>query len=67
MTRNQIIKAACTMYAADFLNLLEHNDQTFEILDQDNILDPNNGYLNVRVAGLGDGEALLFIDGELVD
>lgn len=67
MTRNQIIKAACTLNAADFLNLIEHNGQFYEVLDQDNIADPNDGNLNVVVEGLRDGEALWFINGELVD
>lgn len=65
MTRGQIIKAAATLSAADFLGLIEHNQVNFSILDMDNILDPNDGYLNVLVEGLELGEALLFIDGEL--
>ena len=64
MTRDQITKAACKLNAADFMNLMEHNGVNTEILDQDNIMDPNDGYFNVIVEGLDLGEALLFIDGE---
>ena len=66
MTRLQIIKAACTLSAGDFLGLADHYGLAPTILDQDNIHDPNDGYLNVIVNGLARGEALLFIDGEFV-
>ena len=46
---------------------MDHNGVFTEILDQDNVADPNDGNLNVVVEGLGDGQALWFIDGELVD
>ena len=64
MTRLQIIKAACTLSAGDFLGLADHYGLAPTILDQDNILNPNDGYLNVIVNGLPEGEALLFINGE---
>lgn len=64
MKREQIIKAASTMNARDFLDLAEANGLAPTIIDQDNILDPNDGYLNVIVKGLDSGEALLFVDGE---
>ena len=64
MTRLRIIKAACTLSAGDFLGLADHYGLAPTILDQDNIQDPNDGYLNVIVNGLARGEALLFIDGE---
>jgi len=64
MTRNQIIKAACKLNAKDFMDLMDHNGVATEILDQDNIMDANDGYFNVCVDGLGSGEALLFVDGE---
>ena len=64
MTRLQIIKAACKLNAEDFLALMEHNKVETVILDQDNILNVNDGYLNVAVEGLDVGEALLFVDGE---
>ena len=66
MTRLQIIKAACTLSAGDFLGLADHYGLAPTILDQDNIRDPDDGYLNVIVNGLARGEALLFIDGEFV-
>ena len=64
MTRKQILKAARKLSAKDFLALMERKKVETDILDQDNILDPNEGYLNVVVEGLDDGEALLFFDGE---
>jgi hypothetical protein len=64
MTKNQITKAACKLNAKDFLALMEHNKVETVILDQDNIMNANDGYLNVAVEGLDVGEALLFIDGE---
>ena len=64
MTRLQIIKAACTLSAGDFLGLADHYGLAPTILDQDNIQDPNDGYLNVIVNGLARGEFLLFIDAE---
>ena len=51
------------MNAKDFLDLADANGLAPTILDQDNILDPDAGYLNVIVNGLMRGESLLFIDG----
>jgi hypothetical protein len=64
MTRNQIIKAASSLNASDFMKLMDSKRVATEILDQDNIMDANDGYFNVCVDGLGSGEALLFVDGE---
>jgi hypothetical protein len=64
MTRTQIIKAAETNDAAVFLALAEQAGLAPTIIDQDNIMDANDGYLNVIVNGLARGEALLFVDGE---
>ena len=64
MTKDQITEAACKLNAEDFMNLMEHNGVNTEILDQDNIMDPNDGYFNVIVEGMDLGEALLFVDGE---
>ena len=66
MTRAQIIKAAEQKNAKEFLEFLWDKRVGYEILDQDNIMDENDGYLNVSTAGLLDGEALLFTDGEYV-
>jgi len=65
MTKNQIIKAACKLSAKSFLELMEHNGVFTEILDQDNISNANDGFLNVIVEGLPVGETLLFINGKL--
>ena len=64
MTRTQIIEAAETNDAAAFLALAEQAGLAPTIIDQDNIIDANDGYLNVIVNGLARGEALLFVDGE---
>jgi hypothetical protein len=61
MTQNQIIKAACKLSAKSFLELMDHNGVNYSIFDMDNIMDPNDGYLNVSFPA---GEALLFIDGD---
>ena len=63
MTGDQIIEAATTLSATDFLVLADANQLAPTIIDQDNILDPDAGYLNVIVNGLMRGESLLFIDG----
>ncbi len=64
MTRDQIITAAELFNAKGFVTLLEDQNVSFAILDQDNIQDPNDGYLNLAVEGLDVGEAILFVDGE---
>jgi hypothetical protein len=64
MTQNQITKAACKMLANDFIGWLDHNEITYHILDQDNTLDANDGYLNLEIDGFEKGEALLFVDGD---
>jgi hypothetical protein len=64
MTRAQIIKAAEQNTAIDFLEFLYENKVRCEILDQDNLMDENDGYFNLIVAGMGDGESILFCDGE---
>lgn len=64
MKRDQIIKAAESNSAKAFLNLLDSQSINYEVLDMDNIGNPNDGYLNLIVDGLELGEALLFIDGE---
>jgi hypothetical protein len=64
MTRTQIIEAAETNDAAAFLALAEQAGLAPTIIDQDNIMDANDGYLDVIVNGLARGEALLFVDGE---
>lgn len=64
MTREQIIKAADSNNARGFLNLLDDRDINYVVLDMDNIGNPNDGYLNLIVNGLDEGEAILFIDGE---
>ena len=67
MTRNQIIKAAETNDAVGFLALAEQKGLAPTILDQDNIMNANDGYLNVDVEGMPEGESLLFINGDWAD
>jgi hypothetical protein len=64
MTRQDIIATAEAFRAKGFITILEQQGVDFAILDMDNISDPNDGYLNLAVAGLEPGEALLFVDGE---
>jgi len=64
MTRDEIIRTAEMNDAAAFLAIAEQAGLAPTIIDQDNIFDANDGYLNVIVNGLARGEALLFVDGE---
>ena len=64
MTRDEIITAAGSFNAKGFVTLLEDQNVSFAVLDQDNIMNPNDGYLNLAVEGLDVGEAILFVDGE---
>lgn len=64
MKREDIIKVAENNKAKEFLAFADAFGLAPTIIDQDNIMDPNDGYLNVIVNGLARGEALLFIDGE---
>lgn len=63
MTRDQIITAAETTNAKEFVTLLDSQSVAFMVLDMDNMLDPNDGYLNLAIEGLDKGEAILFVDG----
>ena len=67
MHRAQIIKAARKLSAESFLESMHHNHVFTEILDQDNISNANDGFLNVIVEGFPAGETLLFIDGDFAD
>jgi len=63
MKRDQIITAAETTNAKEFVTLLDKWSVAFMVLDMDNIMDPNDGYLNLAIEGLDKGETLLFVDG----
>ena len=63
MTRQDIIATAETFKANGFITILDQQRVDYEILDMDNISDPNDGFLNITVDGLEQGEALLFVDG----
>ena len=65
MDKDQIIKAARKLSAESFLESMHRNHIFTEILDQDNISNANDGFLNVIVEGLPAGETLLFINGKL--
>jgi len=65
MDKDQIIKAARKLSAESFLESMDRNHVFTEILDQDNISNANDGFLNVIVEGLPAGETLLFINGKL--
>jgi hypothetical protein len=64
MTPDQIIKAAEQNNAVDFMKFLFENRIGYEVLDQDNLMDENDGYCNLSVAGMPEGESILFCDGE---
>lgn len=64
MTKKQILDAAKELKASDFIAMLDRKKVFFDVLDQDNIMDPNDGYFNIEVNGMPEGEALLFTDGE---
>lgn len=64
MTRQDIIATAEAFQAKGFMTILDRQRVDYIVLDMDNISDPNDGYLNITVAGLEPGEALLFVDGE---
>ena len=62
MTRQDII-ATAAFKANGFIIILDQQRVDYELLDMDNISDPNDGFLNIAVDGLKQGEALLFVDG----
>lgn len=77
MTKEQIIAKAKTLNAKEFTQELERSAIVYEILDMDNIMDHNDGCLNLYVTGLpspnlyktefDEGESLLFVDGKFYE
>ena len=65
MTRDQIINIAELLTAEEFISILHNENVSFDILDQDDLLDANYGNCNIEVDGLIEGEALLFFNGRL--
>lgn len=65
MTRDQIINMAELLAADEFISILHIENVSFDILDQDDLLDVNSGNCNIEVEGLIEGEALLFFNGRL--
>jgi hypothetical protein len=63
MTRQDIIATAEAFKANGFIIILDQQQVDYEILDIDNISDPNDGFVNIAVDGLEPGEALFFING----
>jgi len=55
---------AQTMDANGFLDLLHTNRCNYTVLDLDNLCNPNEGYVNLVIAGMEDGESILFVDGK---
>jgi hypothetical protein len=64
MTQDQIIRLAESLNAKEFLSLLEDRDADYEVLDMDNIGNPNEGFLNLVVEGMPEGQSILFSDGK---
>ena len=67
VTANQLFKKAISKTASKFIHWLDKNNIAFEFEDVDNIMDYNEGFVNITVACIDevDGVALLFVDGEL--
>ena len=65
MTRDQIINIAELLTTEEFISILHIENVSFDILDQDDLLDVNSGNCNIEVEGLIEGEALLFFNGRL--
>ena len=64
MKTTKIIKTAKSSDAKEFLTILDKKKVFYEVLDQDNIFNPNEGYLNLIVDGMPEGESILFVDGQ---
>jgi hypothetical protein len=65
MTTDKIMEQAKVLDAAQFVEYLKTNGIEYEILDADNIMDFNEGCLNLVVDGFDEGDSLLFFDGKL--
>lgn len=61
VTNKIINETAIKMTAVEFIEFLDKFKFRYEVLDADNILDYNEGMVNI---GIGAGNAVLFIDGE---
>lgn len=64
VTQKIIRENAVTLNAVQFIEFLDTFKVRYDILDADNLLDYNEGFLNVEVDNLPEGESILFIDGE---
>jgi hypothetical protein len=65
--KESILQDAAQMTAADFVNYLNVNGIEFDVLDQDNVFDENEGLFNIIIDGFPEGESVLFIDGKYMD
>ena len=67
LTENQLFKKAISKTASKFIHWLDKNNIAFEFEDVDNIMDYNEGFVNITVECIDDedGVQFLFIDGEL--
>jgi hypothetical protein len=65
--KESILQNAAQMTATDFVAYLHENDIEFDVLDQDNILNENEGVFNIVINEFPIGEAVLFIDGKFMD
>ena len=65
VTANQLFKKAISKTASKFIKWLDKNNIAFEFEDVDNIMDYNEGFVNITVECIDevDGVALLFVDG----
>ena len=67
LTANQLFKKADSKTASKFIKWLDKNNIAFEFEDVDNIMDYNEGFVNITVecSDNEDGVQLLFVNGEL--
>lgn len=64
MTPKSILEKAEKLNAEEFVRFLDLANIEYCILDCD-LLDYNNEYCNIEVAGFSPGESILFCDGKL--
>ena len=67
LTGKQLFKKAISKTASKFIHWLDKNNIAFEFEDVDNIMDYNEGVVNITVecSDNEDGVQFLFVDGEL--
>ena len=67
VTAEQLLKKANSKTASTFIKWLDKNNVAFEFEDVDNIMDYNEGFVNIIVecSDDEDGVIILFVDGAI--